>query len=156
LNGNALDASAAPGSYLVLKRAWSAGDKVEIRMPMHLHAQSMEDDPHMRAFLFGPLVLAGDLGNDGLTDAHIIGPNLRVGARIAQQYGSPLGPATDVAPVPDIEIPSFRGRDSDPGRWIKAADAPLSFVTVGQRKNVTMVPLNRLYDRRYAVYWQVS
>ena len=156
LNGRALDASAAPGSYLVLKREWAVGDKLEIRLPMHLHAQPMPDEPHMRAFLFGPLVLAGDLGNDGLTEAHIIGPNLRVGARIAQQYGSPLGPAHNAAPVPDIEIPSFRDRDGDPARWIKPADAPLSFVTEGQRKNVTMVPLNRVYDRRYAVYWQVS
>ena len=156
LNGKALDASAAPGSYLVLKREWTAGDKIEIRLPMHLYAQPMPDEPHMRAFLFGPLVLAGDLGNDGLTEAHIIGPNLRVGARIAQQYGSPLGPANNAPPVPDIEIPSFRNGDNDPARWIKPADTPLSFVTEGQRKNVTMVPLNRIYDRRYAVYWQVS
>ena len=58
---------------------------------MHLHVQAMPDDPSMQAFLYGPLVLAGDLGGDGLTEAHIIGPNLRVGAPNTEQYGSPLG-----------------------------------------------------------------
>jgi DUF1680 family protein len=156
LNGKALDASAAPGSYLVLTRSWKPGDKVEMRLPMHVHSESMPDDPHIRAFLFGPLVLAGDLGNQGLTEAHIIGANLRVGAPIAQQYGSPLGPENKTPPVPEIAIPSFRDPRNKPSSWIKPADATLSFVTDGQAKNVTMVPLNRLYDRRYAVYWQVS
>ena len=40
--------------------------------------EAMPDDPKMQAFLYGPLVLAGDLGAEGLTEAHIIGPNLRV------------------------------------------------------------------------------
>ena len=80
LNGKPLDASAAPGSYLTLNRAWKAGDRIEMELPMHLHVEAMPDDPHMQAFLYGPLVLAGDLGNEGLTEAHIFGPNLRVGA----------------------------------------------------------------------------
>jgi hypothetical protein len=37
-----------------------------------------------------------------------------------------------------------------------AADKPLTFRTSGQRKNVTLVPLNSLYDKRYAVYWEVN
>ena len=110
----------------------------------------------MQAFLYGPLVLAGDLGAEGLTEAHIIGPNLRVGAPIPEQYGSPLGPVNRTPPVPDLEIPSFRASGSDPGSWIKSGDKPLTFRTSGQKKDVTLVPLNSLYDRRYSVYWGVS
>jgi hypothetical protein len=40
--------------------------------------------------------------------------------------------------------------------WIRPADKPLAFRTTGQKKDVTLVPLNGLFDRRYAVYWQVS
>ena len=97
LNGKPLDASAAPGSYLMLNRAWKAGDRIEMELPMHLHAQAMPDDPAMQAFLYGPLVLAGDLGGEGLTEAHIIGPNLRVGAPNTEQFGSPLGPTNTAA-----------------------------------------------------------
>jgi uncharacterized protein len=156
LNNKVLDASAAPGSYLTLRRVWKTGDKVEMRLPMQIHVEVMPDDPQMQAFLYGPLVLAGDLGAEGLTEAHIIGPNLRVGAAIPEQHGSPLGPMNRTPPVPDLEIPSFRASGSHPSSWIMAADEPLTFRTSGQRKDVTLVPLNRLYDRRYAVYWVVN
>jgi uncharacterized protein len=131
-------------------------DKVEMWLPMHLHMEVMPDDSHMQAFLYGPLVLAGDLGAEGLTEAHIIGPNLRVGAPIPEQHGSPLGPMNRTPPVPDLEIPSFRASGSDLNSWIEAGDKPLTFRTAGQRKDVTLVPLNSLYDRRYSVYWEVS
>jgi DUF1680 family protein len=156
LNGKALDSSAAPGSYLTLKRTWKAGDRIEMELPMHLHVEAMPDDPAIQAFLYGPLVLAGDLGGEGLTEAHIIGPNLRVGAPNTEQFGSPLGPANTTPPVPSIEIPTFRASDTDPSSWIKPADGPLTFRTTGQKNNVTLVPLNSLFDRRYSVYWQVS
>jgi len=156
LNAKALDASATTGSYLTVRRVWKAGDKVEMRLPMHLHVEAMADDPQMQAFLYGPLVLAGDLGAEGLTEAHIIGPNLRVGAPIPEQHGSPLGALNRTPPVPDLDIPSFKAPDSNPSSWIKAADKPLTFRTSGQRKDVTLVPLNSLYDRRYVVYWEVK
>jgi hypothetical protein len=154
LNGKMLDASAAPGSYLTLNRTWKAGDRIEMELPMHLRAEAMPDDPRMQAFLYGPLVLAGDLGDDGLTSAHIIGPNLRVGWP-TEQYGSPLGPTNSTPPVPDVEIPSFRPAGEDPSSWIKPGGKPLTFRTTGQKKDVTLVPLNSLFDRRYSVYWQV-
>ena len=123
---------------------------------MHLHAQAMPDDPGLQAFLYGPLVLAGDLGGEGLTEAHIIGPNLRVGAPNVEQYGSPLGPTNRVPPVPDIEIPTFQAAGKDLDFWIKPAGKPLEFRTMGQKRDVSLVPLNSLFDRRYSVYWRVS
>jgi uncharacterized protein len=122
---------------------------------MHLHTEALPDDPRLRAFLYGPLVLAGDLGGEGLTMDHIIGPNLRVGARDVEQYGSPLGPASSAAPVPEIQIPTFRAGNADLRSWMRPADKPLTFRTSGQKRDVTMVPLNSLFDRRYSVYWQV-
>ena len=156
LNGNALDASAAPGSYLTITRAWKAGDRVEMELPMHLHVEAMPDEPGTQAFLYGPLVLAGDLGNDGLTEAHIVGPNLRVGAAGVEQHGSPLGPVNQTPPIPDIEIPTFRAAGGRSRLVDQGGRQPRTFRTVGQKKDVTLVPLNRLFDRRYSVYWRVS
>ena len=154
LNGRPLEVSASPGSYLAISRLWKAGDKLEIAMPMHLHTESLPDNPRMQAFLWGPLVLAGDLGSEGLTPAHVSGPNLRVGAPNVEQYGSPLGPPTSAPPVPQIEVPPLR-REGTHG-LLEADGAPLSFRTTGQKKDVRFVPLNRLFDRRYSVYWQIS
>jgi len=156
LNGKALDASAAPGSYLTLNRGWKAGDKVEMELPMYLHIEAMPDDATMQAVLYGPLVLAGDLGADGLTEAHITGPNgPRMFPRRAGAGGPPQRPDAP-PPPPEIEIPTFRAANADPSSWIKPADKPLTFRTAGQQKDVMLVPLNSIFDRRYSVYWQVS
>ena len=123
---------------------------------MHLHMQAMPDDSQLQAFLYGPLVLAGDLGAEGLTEAHIIGANFRVGAANVEQSGSALDNTNHAPPVPELEIPTFRAPGSDPSSWIKPTGKPLTFRTSGQQKDVTLVPLNGLFDRRYSVYWQVS
>jgi DUF1680 family protein len=156
LNGEPLTASAAPGSYLTLTRSWKPGDRVEMELPMRLRVETLPDDPRTQAFLYGPLVLAGDLGHDGLTEAHIVGPNFRVGAAGVEQHGSPLAATNRIAPVPDLEIPTLRAPGPDPASWMTATDERHVFRTRGQRKDVTLVPLNRLFDRRYAVYWQVE
>jgi uncharacterized protein len=155
LNGKVLDASASPGSYLAITREWKTGDKIEMQLPMHLHAESMPDDPGIQAYMYGPLVLAGDLGGEGLTESNIIGPNLRVGMPSVEQSGSPLSAINSIAPVPPVQIPTFKAA-AELDAWIKPADKPLTFRTTGQKQDVTLVPLNGLFDRRYSVYWQVS
>ena len=149
LNGKRLDTSAEPGSYLTLNREWKTGDRIELRLPMAVRAEAMPDDPNCPAFLYGPLVLAGDLGGVGLSPAHI-----RVGAPNVEQNGSPLAQANRVPPVPDLAIPAFRAPGRDPASWITPGDKPLTFRTTGQRTDVDLVPLNSLFNSRYAVYWQ--
>lgn len=50
---------ARPTSYLTIERQWRDGDRVDVRMPMSLHAHPMPDDPELVATMYGPLVLAG-------------------------------------------------------------------------------------------------
>jgi DUF1680 family protein len=156
INGKAIEASAAPGSYLTLTRVWKSGDAIEMALPMHLRVEAMPDDPNLQAFLYGPLVLAGDLGGHGLTEAHIVGPNLRAGAPNTEQSGSPLSANNTTPPIPEIAIPTFQSTSADLDTWITPADKPNVFRTTGQRTNVTLAPLNTLFDTRYIVYWQVT
>jgi DUF1680 family protein len=132
-----LDASAAPGSYLTIQRTWKSGDKVEIALPMALRLEAMPDDAQVQAVLYGPLVLAGDLGSEGLNEDAIIGP------------GTPR-----LNSAPHLDVPSFRAGAS-PASWIKVGDKPLTFRTAGQEKDVTLGPLNRIFGKRYSVYWKV-
>jgi DUF1680 family protein len=137
VNGRPLEATASPGSYLTLARTWKKGDRVEMELPMRLHIEAMPDDPKMQAILYGPLVLAGDLGAEGLTEQLITGP---------------MGPRVQALP---IDVPTFRAA-ADPASWIKPGDKPLTFHTTGQQKDVTLVPLNAIFDKRYSVYWRVA
>ena len=130
----ALEASASPGSYLSIKRTWANGDRIEMELPMSLRTEAMPDDPKTQAILYGPVVLAGDLGTEGLTERNTIGPN---------------NPAVQRNP---IEVPTFRAAKG----WIQPAGQPLVFRTSGQAKDVTLIPLNRIFGKRYSVYWQVT
>jgi DUF1680 family protein len=139
VNGKALDASASPGSYLAISRTWNDGDRVEMDLPMRLRIERMPDDAHLQAVLYGPLVLAGDLGSSGLTEKMIVGPE-----------GPPMRKS-----ALDTEVPSFKAAGDDPASWIKPADKPLTFRTANQAQDVTLAPLNSIFDKRYSVYWRV-
>ncbi len=159
INGKALEATAAPSSYLTINRLWKSGDHVEMDLPMQLSVETMPDDPKIQAYLYGPMVLAGDLGNEGLTEQMIIGPNAprmrNPAAPPRANAQNPNGPPR-FPTAPPIEVPAFKASAADPSTWIKPGDKPLTFHTTGQEKNVTLVPINTLFDKRYSVYWRVS
>jgi DUF1680 family protein len=138
INGKPVEAMAGPGSYLTITRGWRNGDRVELDLPMRLHVEAMPDEPSMQAFLYGPLVLAGDLGSQGLTRDLITGP---------------MGP--DVGHHP-LDVPKFHRAEQSLETWIKPGDRPLSFHTTGQERDVTLTPFHGLFGKRYSVYWNVA
>jgi DUF1680 family protein len=143
LNGKSLEGFASPGGYYVLDRTWKDGDRLSIKLPMRLHAHPMPDDPSLQAFMYGPLVLAGRLGTDGLTPATI--------------RAEPTKPRTvPNYPLEPISAPALKAAGDDLGAWIKPGPGSGEFQTTGQARDVTLMPFNRLFDERYAVYWKVT
>ena len=61
LNGARIAAEPRAG-YLRLRRAWRSGDVIRLSLPRTLRFEATADDPDTVALLYGPLVLAGDLG----------------------------------------------------------------------------------------------
>src|SRR6185369_2923352 len=54
---------AAPeSSYVEIKRTWKTGDTVELALPKTVHLEATPDNKQVAAIMWGPLVLAGDLG----------------------------------------------------------------------------------------------
>jgi DUF1680 family protein len=143
LNGRTLEAFAAPGSYLVLDRTWRDGDRVKVTMPLGLHVCAMPDDPTVQAFMYGPLVLAGRLGTEGLTPETLRAEPTKPRA-IPEYRSEPVA----VAPL--------KAGGNDPSSWIKPVQGkPLEFRTTGQERDVTLIPFNRVLDERYGIYWRV-
>jgi uncharacterized protein len=62
LNGTTTTSSKDASGYFVVNRIWKNADKIELVLPMSLHTESMPDNPNRIAFLYGPIVLAGQLG----------------------------------------------------------------------------------------------
>ncbi|HVH69222.1 MAG TPA: beta-L-arabinofuranosidase domain-containing protein [Gemmatimonadales bacterium] len=144
LNGHVLDGFAGPGGYYVLDRTWRTGDTVGITLPMTLHLCAMPDDTTLQAVMYGPLVLVGRLGTEGLTPDVLRAEPTK--PRAVPQYKA--------EPIP---APELRAHDPDPNAWIKRAPGGiLEFRTVGQSRDVSLVPLHTIFDERYAVYWRVT
>ena len=61
LNGRALSAKTRAGYYRV-RRDWQTGDVVTLDLPRSLRIEATADDAQTVAFLYGPMVLAADLG----------------------------------------------------------------------------------------------
>lgn len=66
VNGARWKTDATPGSYLEVRREWVDGDRVEVRFPMSLRAEPLPGTSNLVAFLYGPIVLAGELGREGM------------------------------------------------------------------------------------------
>lgn len=143
LNGRPLDGFASAGGYFVLDRTWRNGDRVAIKLPLSLHLHAMPDDPTLAAVMYGPLVLVGRLGAEGLT------PDVL--------RAEPTKPRT----VPEykekpIPAPELRAQGAEPSVWIhRVSQRALEFRTTGQARDVTLIPLHTIFDERYAVYWRL-
>jgi hypothetical protein len=66
INGRNVKISQKPGSYIVLNKTWKTGDKIDITYPISLRLVATNDNPNMAAVVYGPIVLAGDMGTDGI------------------------------------------------------------------------------------------
>ncbi len=130
-----------PGSYARVEREWHDRDRLEVALPMGLRFEPMPDDPTVAALLFGPVVLAADLGHAGLNDARRYGPSAPE-LRLDELQGLPaLVAASPVAALASIE----------PGQ------GPLEFHTkgLGRPRDLELRPFFRLSDRRYSVYFDL-
>ena len=131
VNGEPVRDLAKPGSYVELKRKWKTGDTVTLTLPKTLRIEPLPDNPQVAAIMWGPLVLAGDLG-----------PDTRTGGR-------PAGPAT---------VPVFVAGDRPVTEWLKPVPAkPGDFRSegVGRERDIEFVPFYRLHRRTYSIYWDL-
>jgi DUF1680 family protein len=147
LNGKPLEAWSNPGSYLEIRRKWADGDKLEVKLPMHLHTEPLPGDPTQRAAMYGPLVLAAKLGTADLPKEAIYDAD-HGETQLAPPHAKPEGTANATVKS------NGRGAEAD---WVEAVSGQtLTFQTVGQNEKATLVPLNQIYDERYGVYWKVT
>jgi DUF1680 family protein len=64
VNGKVSTAIRNQNGYWEITRLWSAGDVISFEVPISLRSESMPDNPNRIALLYGPIVLAGQLGKE--------------------------------------------------------------------------------------------
>jgi len=127
--------------FVELKRTWKTGDAITVTLPKTLRLEPLPDNPRRVAILWGPLVLAGDLGPEE-----------------GRRRGSPHV-EVPVLVAPASSTSSFSILPSSfPLSWLKPLpDKPGCFRTdgVGKDHDVDLVPFYRLHRRTYAIYWDL-
>ena len=129
VNGKPERIKGKPGSFVPVERTWKSGDRLEISIPFSLRLETMPDDSSRAAVMYGPLVMAGDLG--AIQDS----------ASKSRSY------------VP-VMVTEYR----DPSKWIsRVAGKVNTFTTVktGRPRDVELRPFYTFSDRRYSVYWDL-
>jgi DUF1680 family protein len=137
VNGQPVNGLSEAGSYIELKRRWKNGDRVAVTLPKRLRLEPLPDNGRVAAILWGPLVLAGDLGADAESDE---------AATKAKRAWQPLA------------IPSLVAAERPINEWLKAVPGrPGTFRSdgVGRERDVEMLPFYRLHHRAYSVYWDM-
>lgn len=129
VNGKRINNTFSPGSFATVQRTWNNGDKVEVNIPFSLRLVPMPDDSNRVAVMYGPLVLAGD-----------------------------LGPVNDTAIRDAMYVPVMMTEKRDPSLWIKPVERKTNtFITfnTGRPRDVELKPFYSTYNRRYSVYWDL-
>lgn len=144
LNGRPLEIKSQPGQYAEIKRVWAKGDTLRVTIPMSLHIEKLEGNPNKIAFLYGPLVLAADLGpvketatfpyaKDQWDNFHAFPADAPILVRAGEDNAG-LAAALKRLPGQDIAFHSEG---------------------IGRPADVTLRPLNTLFYEHYNVYWDI-
>jgi hypothetical protein len=110
---------------------------------MELRQEPLPGDDSIHAALYGPLVLAADLGAAPSDEAYRV---IHSGDTVPKKL-----PAAD--PLP--KIAADPGAKSD--QWISVESIEdLRFSGGGETEKHQLVPMYQISDQRYSVYWQMQ
>lgn len=142
VNGRKVPVKQMPGSYIAITRTWKDGDCITADYPMQLRIEATPDNSRKGALVYGPLVLAGERGTEGMQ-----------------------APAPDSNPALyndyytyDYHIPAdlkttLRVDFKHPERTVRRIGKELEFTTP---QGDVIIPLYDVHRQRYVVYWDLE
>lgn len=143
VNGKKVGIKQKPSSYIVVDRLWKDGDRIEINYPMTLQVAEANDNPDKFAITYGPLVLAGVMGTEGMeAPAPFSNPALH-NDYYTYDYKVPAGLKT--------------GLKLDKNRldkYIRRSDSEKTVFYVSDG-NIRLEPIHNIHRQRYVIYWDL-
>lgn len=142
LNGVPQTITNSAGSYVGITRVWQNGDQVQIRFPMTLRTEFLPGTTNTAALFYGPILLAGALGTNGMPASDFAAGQLDL-------VNVPVPAGT--VPVLVGDVPALLSNT------VPVPGQPLAFRTtrLGQPRDVTLIPFYQLQHQRYSVYWNL-
>ena len=129
INGEAQQVTSTPSSFIKLSRLWNDSDIIDIHIPMTLRLETMPDNPKRVAIMYGPLVLAGE-----------------------------LGPVDDPKAEDLMYVPILVTSGKPVEQWVKPVTGKLNtfeFTGIGRPRDVVLYPFHNMHEKRYTIYWDI-
>lgn len=137
VNGRRAKSTAGDDGYITLDRTWRDGDLVELTFDMSLRLEPLHGDSTRAALFYGPILLAGALGTEGMVAPSPHSDPARYNDYYTYDYHIPQHRAD----IP-LDIDSIR------------STGPLSWVTADG--GIAVSPLYDTHRQRHVVYWRVK
>jgi DUF1680 family protein len=125
VNGIIQKVSSGEDGYIVINRKWTNNDRLEVTTPAHFYTQSMPDNDNRKAVFYGPVLLAGVLGDKEPEPADI--PVFVTGEKDVNKW---------LKPEPNLSL-------------------VFNTTNIGTPKEVKLIPFNQTANEHYSVYWDV-
>lgn len=141
VNGKKMQLAPNTEGYVQLDRSWSNGDKVEVELTPQVTVEYLKGSDKYAAFLYGPVVLAAKVGNNGLEEAYSFRFPKRTVATLE---------------IPMLTAPALIGSlDKIKKAVSRKPDKELVFECSSEVASTTfeLIPFNRIHFNRYAIYF---
>lgn len=142
VNGKRVNVKQKAGSYIAITREWKDNDNISATFPMQLHVETTPDNPKKVALFYGPIVLAGERGTEGIeTPAPFSNPTL-YNDYYTYNYQIPANLRT-----------TLKLDTKHPERTLHRVGNKLEFIS---SQNDVIRPLYDIHHQRYIVYWDLQ
>lgn len=126
VNGKKMTTIIQDKGYFVLKRVWHNRDKITITLTADFYTEAIPDNPNRKAVFFGPVLLAGVLGN------------------------------TEPDPISGIPVLVTKNQNPNTWLKSENKSSLLfQTANIGYPRDIEMKPFNQIRDEYYTVYWDV-
>jgi DUF1680 family protein len=126
VNGETTTATTGSDGYLTLSKKWKTGDKITLTLAESLYTEALPDNPNRKALFYGPVLLAGLLGDKEPDPVQ----------------GIPVFVTSETDPNKWLAL-------------VDKNQLRFKTVNVAQPEEVRLIPFNRTQDEYYSVYWDV-
>jgi hypothetical protein len=122
--------------YYTIDRVWKEGDVITVTLPMALHTYTARDSANKVAFMYGPVVLAGDFGTESFPSSDLVNDH------------------TSLDNYTSIDVDDLVVEDKNPETFIKLKDSKkLEFTMSVNGNDIKLIPYADLHHERYTLYW---
>ena len=144
INGKNFKVKKAANGYFPMQRNWNDGDRIEVFFPMQLKMNPTKDNANVVAFTYGPIVLAGKLGTEGM-----VAPAPYSNPKVYNDYY-----------VYNYNVPAnISNKLTLNQRNFNNAIQPVKNEALNfklEKEGIVLAPINKIHGERYTIYWEIT